>query len=459
MSAGCIPIVYAAGGPLEVVKHGINGVVVASIADMVEWTVRIMENWNTPLIATMRQRALQTAQNFDKKTFGRRVRAVVGFPDRTDVALTESGLSPGNEPTPVAKWQHDRSHVVVQRSRTMQKWLQSHPTQVAPSSFWRDLGAENLRQLNAHGVLNFKRTVNQNYFNWPVEKASDPQMQKLLSIWAGTADPLPLEAELRGLATLGAAVENKFILSKAAARIYTLFVGLLWWYATRTDVENLAPRISESELGNPIDIRVGNRRISQDLANSLREWQRMSRYVTNFDPAPQRPVLAEIGAGYGRLAAVAVPSERCRYWVFDIAPALALSEWYLSIAFPDKRVFRWRPFSDWQSVETEVADADLAFFSIDQLPLIPDRSVAVFAAISVLQEMLPQDCKSALSIMAAKTTNAIYTKSWTRWDNVWDGFLFESSQVLAPEGWAVGLIVRTMFTPRSPKNFLSEDQR
>jgi hypothetical protein len=121
----------------------------------------------------------------------------------------------------------------------------------------------------------------------------------------------------------------------------------------------------------------------------------------------------------------------------DIAPALALSEWYLSTTFSDKRVFRWRPFSDWQAVEAEVADADLAFFSIDQLPLIPDRSVAVFAAISVLQEMLPQDCISALRIMAAKTANAIYTKSWTRWDNVWDGFVFESSQVLAPEGWTV----------------------
>lgn len=107
-------------------------------------------------------------------------------------------------------------------------------------------------------------------------------------------------------------------------------------------------------------------------------------------------MLAEIGAGYGRLATVALQARTCRYWVFDIAPALALSEWYLSATFPDRKTFGWRPFSRWEDVAAEVTAADLAFFSIDQLSLILDRSVTVFAGISVLHEMLPQDWASSL---------------------------------------------------------------
>jgi putative sugar O-methyltransferase len=432
MSAGCIPVVYAAGGPLEIVKHGVNGITVGSIGEMVQWTARILENWDTPFIRKMRQLAIETADRYNKAAFGKRVHAVMEF--------GEASTNPSKgelASAPLQRWQFDHSHPVVRRSRIIREWHESMPTDVKRSSFWRDLGDENLRQLDAHGVLNFKRSVNQNYFSWPVETASDSQMRKLLSVWAQDPELLPLEAELLGSAELGAAVENRHILSNTAARAYTLFVGLLWWYATRNDSEGLAARVSEPELGNPIDIRLGERRVSQDLANSFREWQRISPYVKNVGSNAEIPVLAEIGAGYGRLATVVLEAKQCRYWVFDISPALALSEWYLSTTFPGKRVFRWRPFSRWQEIEEELANADLAFFSIDQLSLIPDESIAVFVAISVLQEMLPEDRAGSMRLMAAKATNALYTKNWTRWSNVWDNLVFNSSEIQAPEGWTV----------------------
>lgn len=79
MSAGCVPVVYAAGGPVEIVKHGINGVCVASTDEMVEWTIRILTEWDTPLIQDWRRNALETASRFGKSAFSQHVRELVSF--------------------------------------------------------------------------------------------------------------------------------------------------------------------------------------------------------------------------------------------------------------------------------------------------------------------------------------------------------------------------------------------
>src|SRR5438445_271827 len=42
-----------------------------------------------------------------------------------------------------------------------------------PSKFWDYLVALNLKQLQDAGISNFKRTINQNYFNWILEGLTD----------------------------------------------------------------------------------------------------------------------------------------------------------------------------------------------------------------------------------------------------------------------------------------------
>jgi glycosyltransferase involved in cell wall biosynthesis len=77
MSAGCIPIVYALGGPIEIVNHGISGIAVGSVAEMVDWTLRILRGWDSPMILEMRKNAFATAKAYGKEAFGQRVRDVV----------------------------------------------------------------------------------------------------------------------------------------------------------------------------------------------------------------------------------------------------------------------------------------------------------------------------------------------------------------------------------------------
>ena len=317
--------------------------------------------------------------------------------------------------------------VVVAAERMMEHLQQAGGAQI--SSFWRDLSLENLRMLRTNGPEQFKRTVSQNYFNWTIDDPAHPQMQTLLRAWAETPDRMPLQVELHGSAELEGVALSRYVTSPEAARTYTLFVGLLWWFAGRSSPEGLADRISEPDLGAPVDIQRDGQRISQDLANSLREWQRIAPWMQGA-----RPLLAEVGAGYGRVGWVALQAIPCRYWVFDIPPALAVSQWYLTTLFPHKTVFHWRPFTQWEEVRAEAEAADIAFFSIDQLAFVPPRTFDVAAAISMLHEMLPARAVELLQAMADRTARAVYVKNWTTWDNIWDKVVFSSDCLDAPNG-------------------------
>jgi GT2 family glycosyltransferase/glycosyltransferase involved in cell wall biosynthesis/Tfp pilus assembly protein PilF len=73
MSAGCIPVVYAVGGPLEIVRHGVNGFTAVSIEEMADWTGRLLQEWDTPRVRQMRQAAIETARGFNLSVFSDRI--------------------------------------------------------------------------------------------------------------------------------------------------------------------------------------------------------------------------------------------------------------------------------------------------------------------------------------------------------------------------------------------------
>ena len=290
-------------------------------------------------------------------------------------------------------------------------------------------------------IENFKRCLPQHYFNWPVDHPANPQFVALLRAWTDNPSFTPLRAQLRGsgrvvLVTdkLDAPVQE-WLTTTEGQRVYTLFVGLLWWHATHVDPDHLEPRLAEPAIGNPIPIYLGDRMISQDIANSLREFRRFQCHLVG----QRRATLAELGAGYGRLGYLAITVSSCRYWVIDIPPALAVAEWYLSHCFPDRRIFRWRPFTAWDSVANEIAQADIAFFTVDQLALFPAKSVDVFASISTIHEMTPDQIKVYMTLQFRAASRAIYTKNWTRWVNHLDQNEFESAGIVAPEGWRTAL--------------------
>jgi putative sugar O-methyltransferase len=312
----------------------------------------------------------------------------------------------------------------------MRAWLGGREPVFRLSHFWEQIAARQIDLLRDAGIENFKRVLPQNYFNWAVGHPVDPQFVSLLRSWADHPSTVPLAAKLRGSARVRT-VSKEYLASPIEQEVYAFFVGLLWRHATCVDPDGLASRLSEPRVGGPVPIYLEGRLISQDLANSLREFRPFQRFLTGSASA----TLAELGAGYGRLGCVAMAAASCRYWVFDVPPALAVSEWYLSTVFPNKRIFRWRPFEDWESVAAEIGQSDIAFFTVDQLASLPPRRVDVFASVSVIHEMTPAQVETYMRLQFRSAARAVYTKNWTAWFNDVDQHRFESKALTPAEGW------------------------
>ena len=319
-----------------------------------------------------------------------------------------------------------------------------------PSKFWLNLNEVNIAQLKREGFSNFKRTLNQNYFNWGPASLGDNQIRNLLKKWLESPDVAPLLATLEGDHRLLNMFNKNMLDSGEKAKAYVFFVGLLWWLASKDDPERLTSRLQEPLIGNPLRIRLRGKLISQDLANSIREYS-----VIQYFGARERlshGVVGELGAGYGRLAYVFLLASSCRYFIFDVPPALYVSQRYLAAALPQKKVFPFRSFATFSEIEAELKSADIAFFTPNQLALFPPTYFDVFISISALHEMRRDQIGNFLGIMGAATRDRIYLKNWSRWYNDADGVSIDEHTFRLPSPWNLILdridAVQDLFTER-----------
>ena len=306
-----------------------------------------------------------------------------------------------------------------------------------PSRFWEQLGGENEQMLSRHGMENFKRTVGQNYFNWLVIHPKNAQLRNVFRDWRAHPTLAPLFNTMEPLDFLHSAVGLERNISRIGWReafLYKLFVGMLWELACREDRSGLSQRLQEPAIGNPIRIWRRGKLISQDLANSIREYSTLLQVQPDLRSAPKK--VGELGAGYGRLAYVMLQDPGTRYLVFDIPPALAVSQWYLSQVFEGEPIFRFRHVESFASIEGELSRARIAFFTPNQLELFPSGYFDVFASISTLPEMTARQVNNYLRIVADTTRRLVYIKQWKSWTNPDDAFAFDQRDIRLAGGFS-----------------------
>lgn len=312
-----------------------------------------------------------------------------------------------------------------------------------PSRFWDELGNQGVEQLTGHGLNNFKRTVNLRYFNWGIFGILAHQFLPMLRYWLlhpslqvfrtglRTAEPVADGGALSGLGS-----------GYLSAKIYRLFVSLLHHYVKHMDRDGLLETLEESEIGNPYVMTAGSRRISQDLCNSVHEFYSIT---TGLDPREGFGQVAEIGAGYGRLASVflgAVP--KCTYTIIDIPPALYIAQEYLSALFPAERVFRFRPFANYEDVRDEVEAARIRFFTANQIEKLPADTFQIMINISSFHEMTREQIDLYFREIDRLCRGRLYTKQWKKSITRVNGFTIAEREYPLPETW------RTVFQRRHP---------
>jgi putative sugar O-methyltransferase len=275
--------------------------------------------------------------------------------------------------------------------------------------------------------------VSNNYYNWMVTSLRDPQIQRSIVNWCKRPALAPLtnrlEQPVSGLRTLDR--KRTFELSAVDAWRYKFFVGMLWETARREDTQGLADRLSEPTVGNPVRICHRGRMISQDLANSIIEYSFAARSGAVHDDAR----VAELGAGYGRLAYVFAKARRLTYCIFDIPPALAVSQWYLTEVLGADRVVPFREWADFDTLEPFLAPSTVAFFTPDQIELFPDRWFDCTQTISTLPEMPARQSSHYLRVLGEKSRQAVFLKQWRKWRNPDDEVELSESDYLLPPPW------------------------
>jgi putative sugar O-methyltransferase len=311
----------------------------------------------------------------------------------------------------------------------MARHVAAGPEIYRPGAFWSDLLERNLAMLRADGIHRFKRTVSNNYYNWLVTSLLDPQLRGAIVGWLRHPTAAPLRARMEPASAVRTmARDDAFDLSPAAAGRYRFFVAQTWERARREDRLGLTERLEEPEIGTPVGLWSRGRRISQDLANGIIECNYAARSGLVRDGAR----VAELGAGYGRLAHVHLAAADVVYCIFDIPPALAVSQWYLRELLGAHRVV---PFDAARTEIGTIAPGRVALFKPDQIELFPDGWFDLAQTISTLPEMPEQQAAHFLALLGAKSSGEVFLKQWRRWRNEADGAEYAEAWYALPPPW------------------------
>jgi putative sugar O-methyltransferase len=323
----------------------------------------------------------------------------------------------------------------------MRQELLAAPAVDHPSAFWKDMGDVNARVLEWSGEANFKRTLNQNYFNFIPFAADDARMVRMrrLTCHLGhdALESYRIEDPDCDPSSWISCYPDYYIFKEPdrahKREVYREYLARMYEYALRRDRSDLLATLEEPTLGNPIRVHRDGRLVSQDIVNAVRERNAILAAL-GADGSTQF-TLAELGAGYGRLGYLLLKTTACRYFVFDIPPALYLSQWYLTTLFPGRRAFRFRRFDKFEEIENDLLQADLAFFTPNQLAKFPSGHFDGFATISSIHEMRRDQISHYMALMGRTTRSALYLKQQKNYVNPVDKLLIGKNDYPVPAGW------------------------
>lgn len=277
----------------------------------------------------------------------------------------------------------------------------------ASSVYWKFLNKKNIEQLVDCGYENFKQTVARNYYTW-VGNDSKIFSDKLFGKVEKLSIDIPFKDILR---------KHDFFTPEESIQ-FNIVSGLLLEFIRQNGGREYINKIEEPLEGNPPYITFQDKRITQDLLNSILDYLNISKGI-NLSKVNK---FIELGAGYGRTAYCLIKIlGNIKYIIVDIPPALYISQKYLSTIFSDKRTFKFRPFESFNEIEDEYNNSDLIFILPDQLSLLPAKSVDMFIAIDNLHAMKKNDVDYYFD-QADRIADYFYFTCWpdmkTPFDNI-----------------------------------------
>lgn len=308
--------------------------------------------------------------------------------------------------------------------------MEKMPEIYKPSAFWTDLGNYHREQLESADLNNFKRSINVRYFNWRTLGIIRHQMQPILrQLFRANWSPIFKSSFVNPTLPHAKQVTH---FNPLASLVYKTYIASLYEFVKKDDHKKLFDTISEPPFGNPFLVKYNNGLRTQDLSNSVHEFYSITDWW-NF--AQENPNIVELGAGYGRTAYVFLKAlPKASYCIVDIPPAVYVSQEYLSRVFPGEKIFKYRPFTDWESVKDEFTNSRIRFLMPNQLELLPPKFFDLFINISSLHELTREQIANFITQIDRNTRGYFYTKQWRK-SRVKDNGHIRMNEYPIPERW------------------------
>ncbi|OGM75395.1 hypothetical protein A2382_03170 [Candidatus Woesebacteria bacterium RIFOXYB1_FULL_38_16] len=293
-----------------------------------------------------------------------------------------------------------------------------------PSDYWLRLNELHILQIS-EDFDSFKRSVNMRYFNWGAFGILVHQMRPIAReiIKYHNWGPILKCTYLK--------MKTKIRMNAVSAFIYKIYVASLYDFVSRIDRLDILTKISEPIIGAPYVIRYKNKIVSQDLCNSVFEFYSATRFLNKN----KKLEIAELGAGYGRLAFVFLKTyKNANYTIIDIPAALYISEEYLSKVFPKEKIFHFREFKSFKEVKKEFESARVRIIMAHQIELLPKKYFDLVLSVSTLHEMDTPQIKNFMKQITRICKGFFYTKQWRKSRYSGNGHIKENEYPI-PRSW------------------------
>lgn len=287
-----------------------------------------------------------------------------------------------------------------------------------PSDLWKKVNDKILNKLSKHGIQNFKRIINDKYFQSPPFDIFLTQLFPLTIFTLKNFKFSALKEIVKSISYNNNDLHGRLNernnfgrvkLSRLKLFFIEFYIILYCYYVKSIDSDNILESVREPNYGNPYSFNYINNLISQDLLHSICEFYGATEGFYEFNKGN----ILEIGAGYGRLATIflnAIPS--CKYTIVDIPISLYLSQNYLTKCFASENTFKFRHFENFAEIENEFYNSKIRFLMPHQISLIPDKEFDLIINISSFHEMTPQQIEFYYGEVNRLCCGYFYSKQW-----------------------------------------------
>ena len=306
--------------------------------------------------------------------------------------------------------------------------LYQSPSIYHPSDFWTKLNKQHLYELEKQGFSNFKRTINVRYFSWRILGILRHQLTPFFFCLKNVnINPL-IKSSFKHFKTN---LKSIYSFNLISSFIYKVYIAALAEFVSSIDEQKLLLNVKEPRMGNPFIINYNSLEISQDICNSIHEYYS----TTSLIKLKKKAQIAELGAGYGRLAYVFLKAlPQITYTIIDIPPALYISQMYLSKVFPKETIFTFRTFKSFTNIKNNFEKSRIRFLLPHQLEMIPKKYFDLTINISSMHEMSKPQITNFINLFDKTGSGYFYTKQWRKSRTQDNNFITEHEYPI-PSRW------------------------